>query len=224
MEEFKVEQIIGAGVCAAVILWNAAALTISRVRAGKAGILRVKYPTTAAGFFGALLLSLTMWGSFVYFAVDYRQAEKHLDDMKTRGMIAVAEYENKTVDELLSGAEFIGDESYEEIYLERETASFTSVAEQKRIIMFAAAIGAFTVTLLMLSGCGAYITKSGVMFFTGIKPLKTRAKIQGNKICFYTSKRPAKAAFKLPATKKNWELFSDFIAPVSAETTAEDKI
>lgn len=211
MEEYNVWRIIGTVVCAAYIAWIIAALIVSHAKAKRIGIIRVKYPTSPAWFAGAAALTLLMWGSFAFFTAEYNKNNRYLSDMQTRGIAAVAERHNKSIDELLSGAEFVGANSYEDIYVERESASYTKIVEQNRIIMLSDLVGSVMVTLIAMSGCGAYITKGGIMTFTGFKPLKTAARTEGEKICFYTEKKPGRIWAKFPADEKNRALFSEFL-------------
>lgn len=211
MAEYNIWSVIVTAICGAYILWTAAALAVSYVKAKRLGILCVRFPTSVVRFAGAVLLSLLVWGSFAYFAVEYKQNSDYLNGLKTRGIIAAAERRNKTVDELLSGEEFIGELSYEDIYVDREIENYTKIVEQERIVVNSAAVGAVMVTLIVFSGCGAYITKSGGMALTGFKPLKTAAMIIDGRICFYNERGRGRVWTKLPASSENVKLFSGFL-------------
>ena len=158
-----------------------------------------------------MILTLLMWGSFVFFTAEYNKNSGYLNHLQTRGIAAAAERQNKSVDELLSGAEFVGEESYEDVYVDREIASYTKIVEQNRIIMLSDAVGSVMVTLIVISGCGAYITKSGVMTFMGLRPQKTAAKTANGRICFFLEQNPEKILAKFPANEENAARFSMFL-------------
>ena len=65
--------------------------------------------------------------------------------------------------------------------------------------------------LFTLFGGGAYVTKEGVMYFDGMKPVKTAAKLVNGSINFYIVNKRERYAFDLPDTSENRELFSSFI-------------
>lgn len=184
---------------------------ISRIIAGHFRIMTVKFPIYPLRFALLMLCAVTFGVLFVRSAVSHRKFSDHIDDMEKRGIAAVADYENTTVDELLSGASFIGEKSYEEIYVERESARFQSLVQDARRNMTVFGANALAVALLAVLSGGAYFTRKGVLFFTGFKLQKTTATIKNGKILVYINSDYGKALAKFPVTSTNRKNFSGFM-------------
>ena len=171
-------------ICAegAILAGVAAVFALSRFKAGRVGIIKVKFPIYPARFALTLLCSAALIALSVRSLIAYRRYSDHIADMQTRSIIAVAEYENTTVDALLSGTSFIGEESYEEIYVERETARFQSLSDDalRNAAVFGA--NALVIALIIAMSGGAYFTKKGVMFFSSFRILRTAGRIKYGKI------------------------------------------
>lgn len=205
----------------AIFFGAAAVFAVSRIIAGQIGIIKIKLPVYPARFALTLLCAAALGVLAVRSLVSYRSFSDHITDMRTRGIIAVADYGNTTVDELLSGVSFIGEESYEEIYVERETARFESLCGDalRNAAVFGA--NALAVAVLAVMSSGAYFTKKGVMFFTGFKPMRTTARIKYGRILFFINGDLGHVLAKFPVTSTNRKIFSAFI--ISAENIlAED--
>ena len=218
LETWEIAVIYAEG---AILFGVTAVFALSRFKAGRIGIIKVKFPVYPARFALTLLCSAALAVLAVRSLITYRKFSGHIDDMQTRGIIAVAEYDHTTVDELLSGASFIGEESYEEIYVERETARFQSLCADalRNAAVFGA--NALVVALIIAMSGGAYFTKKGVMFFSSFRILRTTARIKYGKILFFVNGDLGQVFAKFPVTSTNRKIFSNFI--ISAENIlAED--
>lgn len=199
----------------AILAGVALVCAVSRIIAGHIGIIKVRFPIYPARFALTLLCAAVLAALAVRSLVSYRGFSDHIDDMRERGIAAVADYENTTPDKLLSGVSFIGEESYEEIYVERETARFQSLCEDalKNAAVFGA--NALAVVLLAAMSSGAYFSKKGVMFFTSFRPMRTTARIKYGKILFFINGDFGRVFAKFPMTSTNRKIFNSFI--ISAE-------
>ena len=184
---------------------------ISRFIAGHFRIMCVRFPIYPVRFILTLLGVAALAVLFVRSFMSCRGFSDHIDDMQKRGIAAVADYENTTVDELLSGVSFIGEESYEEIYVERETERFQSLVEDARRNMTVFGANALVIALLAVLSGGAYFTRKGVMFFMSFKPVKTTAKISSGKIHVFINSDYSRALAKFPVTSTNRKNFSGFM-------------
>lgn len=204
--EIAVICVEGAILAAVIIVF-----VIGRIIAGRYRIIKIRFPIYPLRFALLMLCAATFGILFVQSTVSYREFSDYIDDMEMRGIAAVADYENTTVDELLSGVSFIGEESYEEIYVERETARFQSLTEDARRNMTVFGANALAVALLAVLGGGAYFTRKGVMFFTGFRLQKTSATVNDGKILVYINNDFGKALAKFPMTSTNRKNFSGFL-------------
>ena len=193
----------------------------SRIMAGHIGIIKVKFPVYPVRFALTLLCAAALAVLAVRSLFSYRKFNDHITDMRARGIAAVAEYENTTVENLLSGVSFIGEESYEEIYVERETARFQSLCADARRNAAVFGANALIVVLLAAMSSGAYFTKKGVMFFAGFKPMRTTARIKYGKILFFVNGDFGRVFAKFPVTSTNRKIFNSFI--ISAENILTDE-
>lgn len=185
---------------------------VTLIMAGKHGILRASFPLGSPVFW---LLALCA-GVTIYLCVSefltYREHADYIADMETRGIEAVAEHENKTPSELLTGVTLIGENSYEDIYVEREIERYNSIAadhKEHSIILTFLSVG----FLAALSTTVIYLTKDGVMFWCVFKPAKFTVKLKGKIMRFCMEKSPNKAFIRLFGSKKNRKRFSEFITP-----------
>ena len=212
METWEIAVVYAEG---AILFGVTAVFALSRFKAGRIGILKVRFPIYPLRFALTMLCSAALIVLSVRSLINYRKFSDHIDDMQKRGIVAVADYENTTVDELLSGASFIGEESYEEIYVERETARFQSLCDDT--LRNAAVFGAnsLVVALIIVMSGGAYFTKKGVMFFSSFRILRTTARIRYGKILFFINGDLGRVFAKFPVTSTNRKIFNNFI--ISAE-------
>lgn len=189
----------------------AIAFLIARLIAGHFRIMKVRFPIYPVRFVLVLLCAAVLTVLFARSFATYRRSSDHIADMQTRGIIAVAEYENTTVEELLNDASFIDEESYEELYVEIETARFQSIAEDAQRNMTVFGANALVIMLLAVLSGGAYFTRKGVMFFMSFKPVKTTAKIKNGKIHVFINSDYGRALAKFPVTSTNRKNFSGFM-------------
>lgn len=200
-------------ICAEGTLLAAALIVfvIARIIAGHFGIMKIRFPIYPVRFALALLCAAVLAVMFVRSFISYRRFSDHISDMQERGIQAVADYENTTVEELLSGDSFIGEESYEEMYVEIETAKFQSLSEDAVRNMTVFGVNALVIALLTALTGGAYFTRKGVMFFTSFKPLKTSAGIKNGKIYVFINGELDRALTKFPVNSTNRKNFSGFM-------------
>ena len=202
---------------AALLVFFAVMRAVSRVKASRNGLIKAKQPLSPVRFTIGIACAAVLAALFVVSLTEHRKYSDHIADMRARGIAAVAEYENITPEELLSGVSVIGEKTYEEIYVERETARFQSLVEDARRSALVFGINALALVLTEIlaggMGGGAYFTKNGIIFFASTKLLKTSAKIENGKICVYINGDESRALTKLPANEKNTRLFSEFITP-----------
>lgn len=185
---------------------------VTRIIAGKHGVLCARFPAGRPVFW---LLALCA-GVTIYLCVSefltYREHTDYINDMKTRGIEAVAKHENTTTEELLSGARLIGENSYAEIYVEREIERYSSLAadyKERSTDLTFLSVG----FLAVLSTTVIYLTKNGVMFWCVFKPQRFTVKVRGKFLRFCMEKSPQKAFIRLLGNRKNRRRFSEFISP-----------
>lgn len=162
-------------------------LIISRRRAERLGILRVKYPVwnggTALSAFVAVLGIIVIIISAVCIP---------------RDLADLADYQTRLLQD-------------EELYDHLITKTENALARDR--FQLVVSIAFVVMEFLSIFTRGAYITKDGIIFFASTKLLKTSAKIENGKICVYINGDESRALTKLPANEKNTRLFSEFITP-----------
>lgn len=208
--DFSKLQIILLCICGAAVAAEVVLVIVSKKRAEKIGVLKTAFPVQMPFF----LLSIVVVGTFVFAGagnLNYRRdCLDYIEDMKARGVSACAERYNTTEEELLSGVEVIGEMTYAEIYVDRETEQSAEYARQALTRAFMNFVTAITFAVLLFTQCGVRITKKGAMYFIDLKPRKTTAKLGGGKIRFYLD-RAEHAFLTLPCSDENEERYSDFI-------------
>ena len=196
--------IVGAFVIYAVVL-----SIISRKKAKKIGILRVKlfgrnvWSTVIAIFIGFDICFC------VFGAVNIKKYNDYIADMETRGIAAVAEHKNKAVSDLLYGITDIDEESY---VVNREISTVRGYMKNSCGNVFTMGMSAVGLFSLFL-GAGVYVTKDGLMGFYDTKPQKATAQIKEKMICLYTEIAPDTACVRFSASEENKKLFAGFIVP-----------
>lgn len=185
---------------------------VTRIIAGKHGVLCARFPAGRPVFW---LLALCA-GVTIYLCVSefltYREHISYIGEMETRGIEAVAEHENTTTEELLTGATLIGENSYAEIYVEREIERYNSIAadyKERSTDLTFLSVG----FLAALSTTVIYLTKDGVMFWCVFKPQRFTVRVRGKFLRFSMEKSPQKAFIRLFGSRKNKRRFSEFISP-----------
>lgn len=164
-------------------------LIITRRRAEQLGVLRVKYPIWNGGTaFSAFVAILGIFMIIICIV----EIPRNLAD--------IADYQTR----LSQDTEF-----YDQLITKAENA----LAKDRYSLVWSIAV--VMIELLSIFMRGAYITKDGVMFFGGLKPQKTSARIEFGAINFYTGEKRQRYAFELPENEDNKEQFGSLI------TTAE---
>lgn len=162
-------------------------LVISRRRAERLGILRVKYPIfsgdTAISAFVALLGIIMI----ILCAAAIPRELANLADLRA---------------ELTQGTE---------VYDYYVGKTENSLARDRFQLVVSIAI--VVLEVLSIFTRGAYITRDGVMFLSGMKVVKTTARIEFGAINFYTGEKRQRYAFDMPENDDNKELFKSFIIP-----------
>lgn len=172
---------------AAAVMCEIVRAVLSRRRAKRSGVLRVKYPIwDKSTAFSAFVLTVAVL-FIIISAVEI-----------PRGLAKLADYK----------AQLPQDTDLYRMYVEDAERS---VARDRFALSYG--INIVILELMSIFGRGAYITKDGVMFFNSLKPQKTAARTELGEINFYIGKKRQSFAFSLPETEESTELFKDFFAP-----------
>lgn len=159
---------------------------ITRRRAQKLGILRVKYPVWNGGT--ALSAFVAVIGIFLI-------------------IILCADAIPRNLADLANYRAWLSDDP--EYYTRCIEKTETSLARNRFQLVYSIVITALQ--LLTIFKSGAYITRDGVLFFGSLKPQKTAARIEFGAINFYVGKKRQTYAFDLPDNEENKALFSGFL-------------
>ncbi len=201
-------EIIGICVIGAFVIYGVVLSIISRKKAKKIGILRVKFVRSVLSTVAAVFIGFDICFC-VFCVVKVQKYNDYIADMETRGITAVAEHKNKAVSDLLYGVTDIDEESY---VVNREISTVRGYVKDLRGNVFSmgmSAVGLFS----LVWGAGVYVTKDGLMGFYETKPQKATAKVKEKKICFYTENATDTALVKFSASEANKKLFAGFIVP-----------
>lgn len=184
---YELWSIIIVCVSAAGIVAQTVYHVITRRRAQKLGIMRVKYPVwngvTALSAFVAVM------GIFLIIIL--------CADAIPRDLADLANYRAWLPDD-------------PEYYTRCIEKTETSLARNRFQLVFC--ISYTAIELLTIFTSGAYITRDGVLFFGGMKPKKTAARIEFGAINFYVGKKRQTYAFDLSDNEENRALFSGFLS------------
>lgn len=172
---------------AAAVIWEIVFAVLSRRRAARSGVLRMKYPIWNAGTMLSMFVLTVAVLAIIISAVEI-----------PRGLANLADYQAQ----LSQAPELYGR------YIEKTE---NTIAKDRFMLSYG--INTTVLSLISIFGRGAYITKDGVVFFNSAKPRKTAARIEYGSISFYTGEKHQRYAFELPETDDNKELFKGFIAP-----------
>ncbi|MDE6731473.1 MAG: hypothetical protein K2J77_01170 [Oscillospiraceae bacterium] len=170
---------------AAAIVCQTVYMIITRRRAKRLGILSVKYPVWNGGT--AISALIVMMGIFLL-------------------IIGVTEINRSLADLANYRAWLSQDPEFYTRYIEKTETALARDRFQLVLIIFITAL-----ELLTIFKSGVYITKDGVLFFGGLKPQKTAARIESGAINFYVGKKRQSYAFELPNNEENRALFSEFL-------------
>lgn len=205
---------------AALCVWLDGTLVISLVRARKIGIVRVIFPANLAG----LVLMVSLMAAIVFLsaesAASSRKYSDHIADMEKRGIEAVAEYENRTVDSYFEAVITEKKEDYAAHIVSIEKARYEKQANLTRRQSRYYAI--FAAPLLLYLPCFIIlVTKDGLMYAGSVKPHKFSVAERGKRLCVYIDNddRSEKPFIKLHNNEKNRALFSEHI--VTTESSEE---
>lgn len=203
----------------ALCAWLDGTLIISLVRARKIGIVRVIFPANLTG----LVLMVCLMAGLVFLsaesAASSRKYSDYVADMGTRGIEAVAEYENRTVDSYFEAIVTEKEEDYAAHIVSIEKARYEKQANLTRRQSRYYALSAVQL-VLYLPGFIVIVTKDGLMYAGSVKPHKFSVLAREKRLCVYTdnSGYSEKPFIKLRGSEKNKELFSEYMAtPESAE-------
>ncbi|MDE7362274.1 MAG: hypothetical protein K2N38_10120 [Oscillospiraceae bacterium] len=188
---------------AAAIIYFAVISVILRVRAKKAGIIRVKRPVKTESFVIMVVCAALSIMVVIARAVDCAEYKKTMGDVQRLGFQRFhKEYYNWDVTPIPPVDE---QSSTEELF-----AEYRKKYDRERHAMEIQACSAIFFTASALLN-GAYITKQGVYMFGDIKPKETAAKIEDGMLCFQSQGKHEYTMLKLPASEENLRLYSEFI-------------
>lgn len=187
----------------AVVSWFVVSSVISRVKAKRAGIIRVKFPMNTKMFVCNLVCS-AIWIIII---------------VSEAGLCA--EYKEK-----MDAVQALGFQKYHKEYLNWDVTPIPPETEQsateelfngyrkkydrERNGQELRTLCAITFGIAALFN-GAYITKKGVFMFGDIKPRNTAAKVEDAMLCFQSKGKHEYTMLKLPATEENLRLYSEFM-------------
>lgn len=189
----------------AAVLWLAASSVISRVKAKRAGIIRVKFPANTKTFVLHLICSALWILLTVTSAVDLPELKKKVDDLQRLGFLDFhKEYYDMT---------FITPDSPwdEQASTEKLLSEFRGKYDRERNLTELRTLCAIGFAVAALFN-GAYITKKGVFMFGDLNPRNTAVKVEDGMLCFISQGKLEYAMLRLPASEENLRLYSEFIA------------
>lgn len=193
----------------AAIIYFAVISVISRIRAKKAGIIRVKFPANTAGFVCMAVCAVLNIILVIGRVDECTEYKNEMDDIQRLGLVAYYK-------EYLNWDLMFSSPGDEQIETEKLLSEYREKYDHKRHMTEVRAITAIGFTLSALLN-GAYITKQGVYMFGDIKPKKTAAKIEEGMLCFRSQGKHEYTILKLPANEENLRLYSEFIVEDNAE-------
>lgn len=193
----------------AAIIYFAVISVISRVRAKRAGIIRVKIPANKTHFVCMAICAALNIMIVIARVGECAEYKKPVDDLQRLGVQKFhKEYYNWEV--------MPNSPEDEQFATEKLLSQFREKYDRKRHITELQALTAiFFTASAMLNG--AYITKQGVYMFGDIKPKNTAAKIEDGMLCFQSQGKHEYTMLKLPASEENLRLYSEFISEGKAQ-------
>lgn len=203
-----------------LLAWRGVTLIISCVRAHKIGITHVIFPANLAV---AVIMAVCAAAS-VFLSADSaassRKYSAYAADMETRGIEAVAEYENKSVDSYFEVIAPETREAYAAHIVSIEKARYEKQAalaiRQSRVYAISAVLLALYLPSLIV-----FVTKDGLMYAGSVKPHKFAVVPMEKRLCFYIDggSRSEKPFIKLCGSEKNRARFSEYMT--TPESLAE---
>lgn len=193
---------------AAVILWFAVSSVISRVKAKRAGIIRVKFPVNTKTFVCNLVCSALWIIIIVSEAWQCAEYKEKANAVRTLGFQKFhKEYFSLDVTPIPPATEQSATEKLVNEYREK----YDRERNGQELRMFCAVTSAIAALFN-----GAYITKKGVFMFGDPKPRDTAAKVEDGMLCFNSRGKHEYTMLRLPASEENLRLYSEFITEETA--------
>ncbi|MCX4355564.1 MAG: hypothetical protein OSJ43_04980 [Oscillospiraceae bacterium] len=188
----------------AAVLWFGVFSVISRVRAKKAGIIRIKFPANITAFVCMAICAALNITAAVGSAVELPKIKKEMDDLQRLGFVDFhMEYYNWGLKNPVSP-------ETEQSATEKLFNEYRVKYDRERNRTELQALCALLFAIAALFN-GAYITKKGVFMFGDIKPKNTAAKVEDGQLCFSSRGKLEYTMLKLPATEENLRLYSEFM-------------
>lgn len=188
----------------AAVLWFAVSSVISRVRAKRAGIIRVKFPVNTKVFVCHVVCSAIWILLTVTSTVDLPELKKKVDDLQRLGFLDFhKEYYGMT---------FIMPDSPwdEQAATEKLLNEYREKYDRERNLTELRALCALLFGIAALFN-GAYITKKGVFMFGHIKPRNTAVTVEDKMLCFQSKGKLEYTMLRLPASEENLLLYAELM-------------
>lgn len=188
----------------AAVLWFAVSSVISRVRAKRAGIIRVKFPVNTKVFVCHVVCSAIWILLTVTSAVELPELKKQVDDLQRLGFLDFhKEYYGMT---------FITPDSPwdEQAATEKLFNEYREKYDRERNLTESRALCALLFGIAALFN-GAYITKKGVFMFGHIKPRNTAVTVEDEMLCFRSKGKLEYTMLRLPASEENLLLYAELM-------------
>lgn len=188
----------------AAVLWFAVSSVISRVRAKRAGIIRVKFPADTKVFVCHVVCS-AIWIIIFFMKVGQcSEYKKEMDDLQRLGFLDFhKEYYGMT---------FITPDSPwdEQAATEKLFNKYRVKYDRERNLTELRALCALCFGIAALFN-GAYITKKGVFMFGHIKPRNTAVTVEDKMLCFQSKGKLEYTMLQLPASEENLLLYAELM-------------
>lgn len=188
----------------AAVLWFAVSSVISRVRAKRAGIIRVKFPVNTKVFVCHVVCSAIWILLTVTSAVELPELKKQVDDLQRLGFLDFhKEYYGMT---------FITPDSPwdEQAATEKLLNKYREKYDRERNLTELRVLCALCFGIAALFN-GAYITKKGVFMFGHIKPRNTAVTVEDKMLCFQSKGKLEYTMLRLPASEENLLLYAELM-------------
>lgn len=188
----------------AAVLWFAVSSVISRVRAKRAGIIRVKFPANTKVFVCHLICSAIWILLTVTSTVDLPELKKKVDDLQRLGFTQFhMEYYNLGVKNPVSS-------ETEQYATEKLLSEYRGKYDRERNRTELQALCSLGFAVAALFN-GAYITKKGVFMFGDIKPRNTAVTVEDKMLCFQSKGKLEYTMLRLPASEENLLLYAELM-------------
>ena len=199
MSVLNIESIVTICIFAVVTVFYIVRAIVAVVRAKKAGIVRIIRPHETDFFvFGVIMLVVAASVAVNELTLAARY-DTHIVDMERRGISAIAEYRDTTVEELHIAPDA------EDTYLDTEIAIFTKKKNSAGAIGLLY-IGVFTLILLMTLTSGAFVTKTGIQTLHSFSQDAFSVMLNGKWIILFNLKTK-RILFKVRANSENLQFF-----------------